>query len=802
MKRVELADQWRIIHDIGDNGGGIGLGAAWPQQLPTHGWHPAVVPAPWQRELGETASGVVWYRRPLGDVVKAGERAWLRFDAVATECRAWIAGRSIGEHTGDFVPFEFEVTNDLAGELVVRVTDANGVHSGIWSPVSVRHTGTLAMIPGGAHIAADANLGRVHVRVELHPHDDEGELIIELEGQTAKAPIARGARSAEAIIELDFWKVWSPHGPNLYSIDVNVMARGTLSDSEKVRFGFRSLEASRDGSLRLNREPLLVRGVVYGGHEPAHLAPAPTPREVRERFAHLRAAGFNAVTVDGFYPPDHFYQIADETGMILWQVHPDASTDPERTLELIRRERNHPSVAIVSAAPSEAFSQAAADNLHGVLLLPIGDNAAEHAPVILGGVLEAASWPDARSMFESAAGRAEFAAIDRWMEDRYDADTLERFRRESLRFAYEQRRSQAEILRANPAVAGFTIADLRDTRTTRTGLMDEQGRWRYDPADMKRWLADTVLLLGRPGHRSAFVDRSTVDLDLTVSNFSENPIDADLTGLLSGAVWAGGSRGLKAKASVPRGNIIAFRQSVTIPEVQGPTEISLTASVKDTTRNRWSLWAFPVWAGDVPAGAVRLAESGDAAPSTSVDVAALVPKAAPWRFDEPMPDGTRLVLTSRLTRGLVEFMLGGGRVVLFAGPGAGSLASTAINLARTSPFVAEAGPFVAGDSDWIVDLLHRDLMDASPHAIPTGDRGLDGRVDPIVRLMVQDDAGEPHIFDAVMSVRVGEGLLAVTTLDHTGPAGRHLLARLLEFAVGELISVRGELGRDDLLSSL
>ena len=80
----------------------------------------------------------------------------------------------------------------------------------------------------------------------------------------------------------------------------------------------------------------------------------------------------------------------------------------------------------------------------------------------------------------------------------------------------------------------------------------------------------------------------------------------------------------------------------------------------------------------------------------------------------------------------------------------------------------------------MLDTLGLDLNRRACRAVPTHELGIDGDVEPIVRLVFTHDKGRPEAWDQVFTTRVGAGLLAVSTLDHESPAGQYLLHRLIE----------------------
>jgi hypothetical protein len=93
-------------------------------------------------------------------------------------------------------------------------------------------------------------------------------------------------------------------------------------------------------------------------------------------------------------------------------------------------------------------------------------------------------------------------------------------------------------------------------------------------------------------------------------------------------------------------------------------------------------------------------------------------------------------------------------------------------------------------------MLPLDLTRRTIRAVPVEERGLAWRVSPIIRCVHTHDAGIPRLLDAAFAARCGSGLLVVSTLDHTTPAGEWFLARLAAFAAAATP------GGDDLAGAL
>lgn len=102
-----------------------------------------------EKKIDETQR--LWYRRKftLTDAFK-GKRTLLHFGAVDWQCKVWVNGEVVGEHTGGYNPFTFDITDVLAdgeNELLVKVfdpTDAGHQQRGkqIQKPVGFWYTAT------------------------------------------------------------------------------------------------------------------------------------------------------------------------------------------------------------------------------------------------------------------------------------------------------------------------------------------------------------------------------------------------------------------------------------------------------------------------------------------------------------------------------------------------------------------------------------------------------------------------------------------------------------------------------------
>jgi hypothetical protein len=884
VRTLSLNGPWLIRADHGN----VGLAERWfhatDEFLNRDLCREIAVPRAWQHVLGEEYHYLAWYRRRIEIPAEwKHSRTRLRFEAIATETDAWVNGIHVGHHIGDSIPFELDVTaHAMAGamlDVVLRVDEVLGHitkgfhdmlsihHGGIWDDVSLVGSGAVYARPNGIAVQADVCSGEVIVHAELADRSAAAGVIRVLISDSHEREVARGERPVTTrddvalTLAIPNRGLWSPESPHLYSAHVDLIDAHGGVDRHEINFGFRPLEV-RGEQVIFNDSPLHVRGILHWGHEPKHLAPAPPPEQVREEFTRLRELGFNCVCLCMWYPPRHYYDIADEMGMLIWQEHPVWHSPMEakhlgeyRRLytEFLRRDRNHPSVIIVSATCEHPcfdkdlaawWWKTAHDMLPGKLLQVQTSSFAwsdpdqtdlydEHTydnnnrwityledlqvklrempvkkPFIMGESVLFTSWPPYTDITRASQeqnfrwSRANYHKAGRNFEEtlnwRYGEDAVSRFKRQADRHHILGRKFQIEMFRRYPNHAGLVTNHLRDVPGCTCGFMDALGRWRFALAQTRGWMCDAPLLLTTPDERRSFASGESIEASIVLANFSSHRLQGP------GLITTGNDASrIEVDVNALPGEVAQRSFPLTLPTVREPTRCTVAASLEGTQDNTWDLWVFPAPSA-IPDDVYRLDglpfQPEDTAPdplergysrgfglpvrtwvNQLPDPARLVPEAMATPFDEPIPEDARIILTHRLTHGILDFLEGGGRVILLASKAPGGLGTNYEWLFGQCPLVIEQGPLQNGDSEWIVDLLSFDLTRTYARVIPMDRLGWTDRVQPLIRLVYTHDATRLRMFDMLFAARIGAGTLLVSSLDHHFPAGQFLVGRMIEF---------------------
>jgi hypothetical protein len=171
-----------------------------------------------------------------------------------------------------------------------------------------------------------------------------------------------------------------------------------------------------------------------------------------------------------------------------------------------------------------------------------------------------------------------------------------------------------------------------------------------------------------------------------------------------------------------------------------------------------------------------------------------LPHSAVAGLDPTDPHGRSVVLTSVLTYDLVDYIERGGAVVLFASKWPGGLGSYPVHHWRSAAFFPPVGPWAqqlpqdmaaspgGTAAQLALDLHQFDLTVEHTSQVAVGDLGLIEYVDPLVRLFDTHDLREVKQRDQLFMSRVGDGLLAVTCLNHATAGGQWVLGEVVAWA--------------------
>jgi beta-galactosidase len=361
-------------------------------------WRPLDLPHDWAIELpfendpalsskgyyplGRTypATSVGWYRRVFElSASDASKRITIEFDGSYRETMVVFNGFYIGRHSGGYDPFSFDVT-DFANPggrnvLLVRVDatmsdgwfyEGAGIYRHVWlvktHPVHVKQWGTFvtAQVRSG-----DAPLS-IRTDVINHAKFAQNTLVVSTILDPSGKPVGRTVTETTPIPErnehtfdqkivVNRPMLWSLEERNLYKLVTEVRLGDEVVDRCETPFGIRTIKFDAEKGFFLNGKPVKLKGTC--NHQDHAGVGAALPDAIQYyRIRKLQEMGCNSLRTSHNPPTAELLDACDQLGMLVFDETRMMSSNPEglnQFADLIRRDRNHPSVFMWSMGNEE-----------------------------------------------------------------------------------------------------------------------------------------------------------------------------------------------------------------------------------------------------------------------------------------------------------------------------------------------------------------------------------------------------------------------------------------------------------------
>jgi beta-glucuronidase len=330
-----------------------------------------LVPGDWNTQRPELMfyEGALWYKRDFDYQLPPGRRLFVHFGAANYYSIALLNGKKIGEHTGGYTPFNFEITKLVRpkGNFLIAMVNnqrlADGVptlNSDWWNYGGLTRDVELVEVPETFiedYSIQLAKGSRNHVSgwVRLNGPQARQKVMVRIR----EANVAATAETDEqgyARIEFDAnLSLWSPESPKLY--DVTVEAE---TDKVEDHIGFRTIETSGTKIL-LNGKPVFLRGIDIHAEAPYRTGRAWSEDDARTLLGWAKELHCNFVRLAHYPHDERMTRLADRMGILVWSeipvywtVHfdnPETYSNAEhQLLEMISRDKNRASVILWSLA--------------------------------------------------------------------------------------------------------------------------------------------------------------------------------------------------------------------------------------------------------------------------------------------------------------------------------------------------------------------------------------------------------------------------------------------------------------------
>lgn len=339
----------------------------------------------------------------------------LQFDAAMNVAEVWVNGHKLAHHMGGYLPFVVNIDdvarfdtlntvqvrldnrdNAITGPKPLEILDFNmygglyrHVHLVAKNKIHLTNPMQVDVVAGGGVFFVTTQASRQQASVEIRAHvqnqtdasarievthtlsDASGKVVTVIE--TGKHDVTpHQAKQFVANGQVDAPRLWSPAAPHLYTLKTEVFANGELTDTQTDRVGIRTVQITPEG-LWLNGEKTFLRGVNRHQEYPYVGYALSDAAQYRDAYR-IKQAGFDFVRSSHYPMSPAFLDACDELGILVlnailgWQYFGGDEFEKlalRSSRELIRRDRNHPSVFAWELSINEtSMPQSFTDSAH------------------------------------------------------------------------------------------------------------------------------------------------------------------------------------------------------------------------------------------------------------------------------------------------------------------------------------------------------------------------------------------------------------------------------------------------------
>ena len=332
----------------------------------------------------------VYRKRWTTSGVEPDERVLLRFEGISRVSTVTVNGTRLGGSSNAYRELEIDVTDALRlgdeNEIEV-VADTSEQPSGRWylgsglhRPISLQVRGPITLGTNGVRIRTTsigspatvdvdvtfANAQRDGVRIDVGITDGEGEV--------AHAHATTDGTSSKLTLAVSRPSLWSAEEPHLYDCRVVLRRGDQIVDVQDHRIGLRIITVDAHHGLRVNDDPVLLRGANIH-HDNGIIGSIALPAAEVRRATLLKQNGFNAIRSAHNPLSRAMIDACDEVGLYVIDETTDVWWNPKTAFDdsgrfmddwhadleaLVLRDRNRASVIMLSISNenSETTSRA------------------------------------------------------------------------------------------------------------------------------------------------------------------------------------------------------------------------------------------------------------------------------------------------------------------------------------------------------------------------------------------------------------------------------------------------------------
>ncbi len=302
-----------------------------------------------------------------------GKKQYIEFQGANHVATVYCNGRELGTHKGGFSTFRYELTSAMLPEgnvLTVVVSNAKSdiypqnadftFYGGLYRDVNFIEVADahfdLLLDGTNAVFVTPHNVGKT--RVDLFPVNAEGALLHvclkDAEGNVVGTAETEAQYHSHVLIDVKEPHLWNGLAdPYLYTCEASILVGEEITDTVIVSYGYRSFRVDAETGFYLNGKSLPLHGVARH-QDRLDKGWAISKADHEEDIAIIKELGANTIRLAHYQHDQHFYDMCDKTGFIVWAEIPFISqfipsqeahdNTISQMTELVAQNYNHPAI--------------------------------------------------------------------------------------------------------------------------------------------------------------------------------------------------------------------------------------------------------------------------------------------------------------------------------------------------------------------------------------------------------------------------------------------------------------------------
>jgi beta-galactosidase len=338
--------------------------------------------------------GICWYKKTFSLKDAKDKQLIFHFEGAMNASEFWVNGKKAASHLGGYLPVVFDFTHlaniDGENEIIVRLDNNDNSISGpkpmenldfnmfgglyrdthliikdrlhITDPILANKVAGGGVFVQYAEVSKESAIVQIKAHIEnqynktksfkvIHELYKNKKLISSIKTDIIETSANKDIEVSSEIL-VDTPNLWSPDTPDLYTLKTKVISENEIVDEEETRIGIREIKITKDAFL-INGQKKFLRGINRHQEYPYIGYAISNSAQYRDAVK-IKEAGFDYVRLSHYPHSNAFMDACDELGLVVidailgWQYYSDTpefeAHQFKASRDLIRRDRNHPSV--------------------------------------------------------------------------------------------------------------------------------------------------------------------------------------------------------------------------------------------------------------------------------------------------------------------------------------------------------------------------------------------------------------------------------------------------------------------------